>query len=313
MRTASILFVAIAAITATPALAQNGAGTTAATVLTLPAAPRPLAFGGAYAAVADDQLAVFYSPARLAVAPPSAGIAYQSLPLGAGAGSLGAALRAGPGTIGAGIQFLDYGEIDVVETDPGGGDHGIPAGERVSGGELALGLGYAVGIGRHLQVGAVARVLRIQLAEATASGTAWDLGASLALAAERVVVALALQNLGNDIGPARAAPLPRQLRIGTAIRLGNDFGPRTTLALDAFDRHGELRVAAGIEAGFAAPAGLEMVGRIGYRQEGHEETGPPFVFGAGIILKRIAVDYAYRAQGPLGVTHLFGISVHAQR
>lgn len=303
----------LAAALPAPAAAQSGAGTTSGVVLQLAPAPRSLALGGAYAALAADELGIFYNPARLALAAGAVGLAYQTLPLAAGAGSLAAALPAGPGVFGGGVQFLNLGEVDVVEPDPAGGEWGIPTGERVGGAEVALSAGYGVAIGP-VQVGAAAKLLRFQLAEVEATGAAFDLAAGAELFAGRLALGVSAQNLGGETGPGRPAPLPRLLRVGAAVRLGQGVGPRALLALEAMARHGRVALATGVEAGIAGAGGLELVGRVGYRHAPEaEQAEPPLVFGAGLALDRFALDYAYRSLGPLGAAHLFGVSIHVAR
>src|SRR5690606_3509906 len=64
------------AAAAAPVGAQDGAGGASAIVLQLAPAPRPLALGGAYAALARDPYALFYNPGRLAGAPRAVAAAY---------------------------------------------------------------------------------------------------------------------------------------------------------------------------------------------------------------------------------------------
>ncbi|HEX7049201.1 MAG TPA: PorV/PorQ family protein [Longimicrobiales bacterium] len=297
------------------AAAQDGVGTASAIVLQLAPAPRPLALGGAYAAIADDALSLFYNAAGLSAAPAAIELAYQTLPVGASAGSLAAALPLGPGVLGAGVRFLNLGDIDVVEPDPAtGGELGRPTGGRVGAGEVAVSAGYGIALGDHLRLGATATLLRLQIAEADALGAAFDLGASATVLDGRLVLAAAAQHLGPDVGVVRSAPLPRRLRAGAAVRIGDGVGPRATLSLEAIARDDRVGFASGIEAGLRAPGGLEFAGRIGYRDiRAIDGAQTPFVFGAGITLGTLTVDYAFRPLGPLGDGHMFGISLHPAR
>jgi len=309
-RAGFLLALATMALAPVPARAQDDAGTAAAVVLQLAPSPRPLALGEAYAALPADELSLFYNPARLAAALPAVGLAYQTLPAGAAAGSLATAAGFGPGVVGVGIQYLSYGEIDVIEPDPSrGGEYGRPTGERVGGGEVAIGAGYGLRLAAGLQLGAALKVLRLQLAEADAAGLAFDLGAGLELLGGRATLGIAAQNLGGEIGPGRPSPLPRRIRGGVGLRLGDSGGPRVGIALEGHAIGDRVVFASGLEATVVAPGGLALVGRVGYHPTIEGDARGPVVFGAGLSLDRFEVDYAFRDLGPLGGAHLFGISI----
>lgn len=319
MRRAAFLGLMIGLAAPAQALGQTGAGTASAAVLRLDPAPGPLALGGAYAALAEDPMTLFYNPARLDPRSAGLGMAFQTLPLDAGAGSIATAFPAGPGTVGLGTVFLDYGEVDVVEPDPGsGGERGVPTGERVGGGEVVIGAGYALPIGARLRLGLGLKLLRIQIAEAVGTGMAVDAGASMAVFGDRLVVSLAVQNLGPEMGAGRAAPLPTTVRLGTALRFEPGGAGRIALGVEASRQAGEVRLAAGLESGYAAGEEARLVARLGYRSVvravgASGAARDPVVFGAGLRLGRYTIDYAHRPLGPLGTTHLFGMTIHSGR
>lgn len=291
-----------------PAAAQEP-GSTSATVLDFAPTPRALALGGAYSALTDE-VSIFYNPARLAAAEPAVGAAYRMLPVEAGLGVASVALRLGPGTLGGGVQFLNYGEIEVIEPDPAsGGDIGVPTGERVGGGELAFTAAYGVRVAGRVEVGAAAKLLRLQLAEASSVGSAFDLGVGMEVWGGRVALGTALQNLGADIGPGRASPLPRMLRAGAALRLEGPRGLRTVIVAEALEQRGAVSPLGGIEVGAIGPGASALVGRIGYDGSAGEGARDPIVAGAGLVLDGLTLDYAYRALGPLGAAHIFGVTL----
>ncbi|HEX6939345.1 MAG TPA: hypothetical protein VF158_08025 [Longimicrobiales bacterium] len=303
------LALAVALGGAASAASAQDPGATAAAVLRLAPAPRAAALGGAYAPLADA-LSVFHNPARLAAAEPAAMLAYRMLPVEAGVGAASLALPLGPGTLGVGVMFLNYGEIDVVEPDPStGGEIGIPIGARVGGGELAATAAYGLRIPGGIEIGAAAKLLRLQLAEAAATGAAFDFGAGAEILDGRVMLGAAVQNLGDDIGPGRVSPLPRTVRAGAALRLDGPSGLRTVLVAEALERGGAVRPVGGIEVGYTGPGGTAVVGRVGYDGRGGAPWPESFVAGAGLTLDGLALDYAYRALGPLGAAHVFGIAL----
>lgn len=305
-RIAGLLLAALAS--GARAAAAQDLGATAAAVLRVAPAPRPLALGGAYAPFADV-LSVFHNPARLSAADPAAALAYRTLPVEAGIGAAALAARLGPGTFGIGAQFLNYGEIEVVEPDPStGGEVGLPTGERVGGGELVATAAYGVRLGGRLEFGAAAKLIRLQLAEASASGAAFDIGAAVQAWDGRVALGASVQNLGGDIGPGRDSPLPRMIRAGAAVRLEAPADLQAVFVAEAVEQGGAVSPLGGIEVGRVRP-GAAVVGRLGYDGSAGEGAREPFVAGAGILLGGLALDYAYRALGPLGATHVFGVTV----
>lgn len=298
-----------------PVFAQDGAGTTAGVLLELPPAPRALALGDAYAALAADELALFYNPARLAASAGAVGLAYQRYPFDAGAGSLAAARPFGPGVLGLGMRFLDLGEIEVVEPDPTFWEQrGRPTGARVGGGEIVVGAGYGISAAERVQLGVAATLIRRQIAESAETGAAFDAGAAVELWRRHVVLALAAQNLGAALGPGRAAPLPRTFRAAAAVRVGEGAGPRAAVTVGARARRGRTTLVSGLEAGFTLARDRLAVARIGYDGRFRDEGElAPLVVGGGVRVGRLAVDYAYRTLGPLGAAHQFGVSFHEAR
>lgn len=298
-------------LAAAPVHAQDGAGAASAVLLQLSPAPRPLALGGAYAALAHDPYALFFNPGRLAGAARAFGVAYHAYPSGVAAGSAAAALPFGRFALALGVHYLDFGEVEVLEPDPAyGGQRGKPTGEVVDGGEVLAAVGGAVMLGPALQVGGAAKALRLGLAGASDHGFAADLGASASLLHGRLRLGAAVQNLGPDVGPGRAAPLPRTVRVGAAVELGAATGFHTALATDAVHVEQRLSLATGVEAGYSNGAGLGLLARAGFdgRARGGDAASP-FVLGAGLVLGRFRLDYAYRDVGPLGTTHHFGFSI----
>jgi len=298
--------------TAAPLRAQEGAGTSSAILLQLAPAPRPLALGGAYAALARDPYALFYNPSRLAGTARTFGAAYHAYPAGIAAGSAAAALPFGRFALALGVHYLDLGEVEVLEPDPAyGGQRGRATGEVVDGGEVLAAVGAAFALAPSLQVGAAAKALRLGLAGASDHGFAADLGVSAVLFHGRLRLGTAVQNLGPEVGPGRAAPLPRTVRAGAALELGGAAGLRTILAADAVHVEQRVSFAAGLETGYRSGTGLGLVARAGFDGRARDgDAASPLTLGAGMVLGRLRLDYAYRGVGPLGATHHFGFSLH---
>jgi len=281
--------------------AAQGAGSSASTVLRVPPGPRPLALGGALVAV-PDAFGAEYNPASLP-GETTLAVAYQALPVGASAGAAALALPLGPVRLAFSARFLDYGEIEVIEERPDL-PIGDPTGETASGGELTTLLAAALRAGP-LHVGIAGRWLRLDVADLSDDAFSGDAGVILE-AVEDVRLGVSVQNLGGEVRAGRAAPLPRTWRAGASVRRGIR-GVRALATLESRHREDRTGLGAGLEL---AVGGQDLggVARIGY--ETRPEPGDafaPFVFGAGVRVDRITVDFAYRALGPLGSTRQVGL------
>lgn len=294
-----------------PGAAVQGTGSAGVALLQLSADARAAALGGVRAAQAADEAALFHNPARLGGAGRSLSLGIQVLPAGMTTGLLAGAFRLGPGSAGLGIRFLEMGAVDEVEPDPDyGGQRGRPTGRRVGGGEFAAEAGYGAGLGEFLQVGATARLLRVELAGQTATGAAVDLGAAAVLLGETLLLGAVLADLGPELGLGRPVKLPRSLRVAAALRPGR----QTAILLEANHRESRTSFAAGFEAGIARAAGTELVGRVGYDGRRRSEAGGSgLAFGGGVTVAELTIDYAFRPAGGLGAAHLFGLRFGGRR
>lgn len=281
--------------------AGQGAGASASTLLRVAPGPRPLALGGAGVALTGP-LALEYNPAG--TTPGRISGAYQSLPVDAVAGAASLGVPVGPAVLGVSLRFLDYGEIDVVEPRrdlP----VGVPTGEVATGGELSALVAGAVRAGP-LRLGLAARWFRMDVAGLSDDAFAADAGALLD-AGGGVTVGASIQGLGSEVEAGRSAPLLRTARVGAALsrRVG---GVSALVTAEARHREGRTGGAVGLELG-AGTGRVEGTVRGGY--ETRPDPGDvfaPLVFGGGVRIDRIEVDFAYRGLGPLGSTTQLGLS-----
>jgi hypothetical protein len=163
--TRPIRYAALFLIAATGAGAQatSTGGRHAAVILELPASARAQALGGGYAALVDDDAAVFYNAAQL-VAPAapdrSAGLSIQQYFASSTVAALSGAMRLGPGALALGIQVLNYGSEDEIVPDPNfGGQRGMATGGTVSASDMVLSAGYGV-TARRVRLGGAAKLVR---------------------------------------------------------------------------------------------------------------------------------------------------------
>ncbi|NIP78936.1 MAG: hypothetical protein GWM90_06945, partial [Gemmatimonadetes bacterium] len=172
------------------------------------------------------------------------------------------------------------------------------------GGELSALLGGAVRLGR-LRLGLAGRWLRLEVAGLGDDALAADAGALLD-AGGGLTLGASVQSLGPDVEAGRSAPLPRTVRVGAALR-PPVRGLHALITVEGRRREERNGAGAGIELG-TGTEGFEAVLRLGY--ETRVDPGDafaPLVFGGGIRVEGLTVDFAYRALGPLGSTRLVGL------
>jgi len=308
------LCVAAAALAARAdtARAQDGAGTTGAQVLQLPAGSRAASLSGAYTAATGDADVVFYNPAGTASLRVGAGISHLRYVEDISFSSASGAFRLGPVVISAGAAFLDAGDFTVIEPDPEyGGQRGRETGVVVSAHESAARLAVALPLadGR-LRIGAAAGAVMSDLAGENRSAALFDLGAQFDL--PYVTLGASVINLGRTLRGADLADadLPTELRAGATLEIGGSSPLGALISADVATRPGEGTTAllAGIETGLRprTPGGLGAVARLGFGSEGDDALGTLHV-GAGLSLGPVAVDYTFQDLEFFGGVHRFGV------
>jgi hypothetical protein len=285
-------------------------GRRAAVILELPASARALSLGDAYAAVGEDDAAIFYNPAQIAtVRGQAAGLSVERYLASSTLGAASAAARLGPGTAALGVQALSYGSEPEVVPDPAsGGEVGVPTGNRVSAGDVAVSVGYAVDVGA-LRVGAAAKVVNQRVAGSSGSAGAVDLGLAYDVGSA-LTVGAAVQHLGSGLRLAGVrSPLPRAARVGASVRALRG-GPLALLATAEVVGvgTGAARAAGGAEVTWQAPGVLMLAGRVGATARRPGDDAGPLSVGGSLLARRIALDYAYEPYDALGGgTHRLGV------
>lgn len=273
----------------------------------MPASTRAAGMGGAGVALVGDATAMFSNPAGLATVRRVALEAAYERYLGGTALSVAAmAMRFGRFNWGLGAQTLDYGsEPEIVPDSSTGGRRGTPTGALFSAVDVlaATSLVYRHGL---LAFGASAKYARQAIGGMAADAWAGDVGAALAVF-DIMAFGVAVRNLGGDMG--EGARLPRRAAVGLTL---NYTDPQGTFRLltTAEAQWGEgttwiVGAEGGIVVGGLAGAGL--VGRVGYAKRPDGFSTAPLSFGAGVVLGRLQVDYAYRGFQSLGTTHRVGL------
>lgn len=310
MRTIAPL-AALLLLTAPAAAGTQGA--TAFDFLSIDAAPRPAAMGGAYTAVSDDADGMLYNPAGLAfMSSNQASFAhadlYQGLTQdylalaahGEGDQRLGSRRLLGDGQ-GAGLylETFDFGAIQRTtladQNGAGLGSFGVR--------DWALGAAYARRPLDWLGVGAAVKYIREDIDNTTAQTAAVDLGAHVDLEKtiqQPVALGASIQNMGP-------APRYRVVRepLPTTLRLGFAWQPRVayTVAVDLVQaRSGAMSTRIGGEWRPTKFAAL----RLGWN--GQNDAGPGVTVGASLTWRKLRFDYAFVPYGDVGNAQRIGAS-----
>ena len=309
-RTARRPLAAIIAVALALAVRPSGrlAAQTEGSVLPiLPGSTRSAALGGAGAALVGDAGAMFANPAGIAtIRHLSVEGSYQPYLAGSVVSSAALALRVSRFTLGFGAQALDYGSEPVIVPDPStGGRRGMETGasfhpyEGLAATSLVYRRGFAA-------LGVTAKYDRQQYGSEVSDAWAGDVGLAIAVF-DIMAMGVSVQNLGGDL--EAEALLPRRTRAGITL---NYTDPQGTLRLlttleGQWTRDRSAVLVQGLEVGVVR-GGAGLIGRLGYSTRPTVTAASRWTFGGGIVLGRLAVDYAFQGYGVLdGDTHRVGL------
>jgi len=273
----------------------------------IPASTRGAALGGAGAALVGDAGALFSNPAGIAtVRRVAVEVAYERYLAGTAFSSAAVAVRFGRLDWGFGAQALDYGTEPVIVPDSStGGRRGTATGAEFRSVDLlaTTSLVFRRGL---LALGASAKYARQTIGSAAADAWAGDVGVALAVF-DIMAFGAAVRNIGGDMG--NGARLPRRAAVGLTLNYTDPQGTfRLLTTAEAQWGEGTTWIVAA-EGGvvFGGLAGAGLVGRVGFAHRPPEVAGSPVSVGAGVVLGRLQLDYAYRAFDALGGTHRIGL------
>jgi hypothetical protein len=290
----------------------QGAGSTGAQVLQFLAGGRASALSGAFTAISGDVDALFYNPAGAASLRLGAGLAYETYVEDISLASFAGALKLGPVSLGLSALFLDGGEVREVVPDPlFGGNTGMATERSVSATEGIARLSFAMPLNDRLRVGASAGFVFSSIAEVSRGTPSVDLGAQYDLAFGSI--GISLLNAGGSLsGDSVAdADLPTEARVGAAVGLNRPDGLGVQITGDVVARLRESSAGflIGAEAGYRATAqrALGAVARVGFSGADGDGALSSLRLGAGLTVKRVAVDYTYQNLDFYGAVHRFGV------
>jgi hypothetical protein len=283
-------------------------GTTGGVLLEIPATARSMAMGGASAALLGDAGSVFGNPAGLAPIKGTAlSVSYERYLVDSWLASAALAVRINKFDLGFGIHILDFGSDTAYVPDPAfGGDRGLPTGTTI-GAYDALGVGtltYRRGL---LSAGVSFKALREHIGMGgSPSDNATAFGADVGIAAaffDIAALGVVVQNVGSPVhgGTSARAPLPHATRVGFTINFVDPQGTARLLTTTEWvgPSSGGNYWIFGFEGGVVS-GGVGLLGRLGILTgRGGGALRSP-VFGGGLILHSLRLDYAYQGVDVLG-------------
>ena len=301
----AVVSIALLVLTAGPP-ARLPAQSEGSILTALPGSTRAAALGGAGAALVGDAGAVFANPAGIATIR-HLGLegSYEPYLQGTAITTAAMALRVSRLTWGVGAQAFDYGsEAEIVPDPATGGRRGMPTGASFHPYE-ALALTSLVYRRGFAAIGVTGKYDRQQFGAEVRDTWAGDVGLAVAVF-DIMAFGVSVQNLGGDLGDG--ALLPRRTRAGLTLNYTDPQGTYrllTTLEGQWTRDHSAVLVQ-GLEAGVVTN-GVGLVGRVGFATRPAVTDASPWSFGAGVVLGRLAVDYAFRSFEMMGGTHRVGL------
>ena len=155
-------------------------------------------------------------------------------------------------------------------------------------------------------LGVTAKYDRQQYGSQVSDAWAGDIGLAIAVF-DIMAMGVSVQNLGGDL--EAEALLPRRTRAGITL---NYTDPQGTLRLlttleGQWTRDRSAVLVQGLEVGVVR-GGAGLIGRLGYSTRPAITAASHWTFGGGIVLGRLAVDYAFQSYGVLeSDTHRVGL------
>jgi hypothetical protein len=303
----AVVSIAILVLTASPR-ARLTAQSEGSILTALPGSTRAAALGGAGAALVGDAGAVFANPAGIATIR-HLGLegSYEPYLQGTAISTAAMALRVSRFTWGVGAQAFDYGsEAEIVPDPATGGRRGMATGASFHPYE-ALAVTSLVYRGGFAALGVTGKYDRQQFGAEVRDAWAGDVGIAVAVF-DIMAFGVSVQNLGGDLGGGDGALLPRRTRAGLTLNYTDPQGTYrllTTLEGQWTRDHSAVLIQ-GLEAGVVTN-GVGLVGRVGYATRPAVTDASPWSFGGGVVLGRLAVDYAFRSFDMMGGTHRVGL------
>jgi hypothetical protein len=281
------------------------------------ASTRALAMGDANTAGRDDDV-IFYGPAQLAVARGTSVQAERYFDRLSG-GTISSTGRLANGGIGVGAQLVEGRNVDLCPTasiiPPSLGGPFTSAPRMLS---RALGVVGGAGTFKRFHLGAAGKYVSAQADAQRTSRFLLDLGVSRDFQLRDFLplsAALAVQNIGTSAVDTNTliTPLRGALGLGSGFPVGPlDVAAAMQLAVErngtmSIVQHGRFLAGIGTEVGYTWLDGYSFAIRAGERVSPAGADLRHFTFGAGVVLDRVAVDYAGEDRAGFRIAHRIGV------
>jgi len=281
---------------------NSNAGTSAFSFLKINVGARPVALGGAFTGLANDETALYYNPAGIAdLETDRYVLGYHNYFVDMQSGFVGYIRSLNERqTVGFYANYLNYGTF--TETDLQGnvtGDFG--------GGDFMLAATFAMRQSRLFSVGATAKFIRESIQDYSATGIALDIGARYTTDRGRYTAGLMVQNLGtqlSSLGEGEKDGLPMMLRGGGSARpkgLPMMFVGDVIIPFD-----NDIDFALGVEYYELAPLYLRLGWNSfgsNYRAEDSDDGLAGLSMGIGFDYNSMQLSYAFTPAADLGESH----------
>lgn len=295
-----------------PAMAgkdNDNVGTTVFNFLKIDAGARPMALGGAFTGLADDENSLYYNPAGIVALDGKRFIAgYHNYIFDMQSGFLGYIHPLGADkSLALQVNYLNYG--DFIRTDEDGNEDGT-----FGGSDLLLAGTFAMELRPNVYVGLSGKFFYEKIDTYSSSGLAADLGAKFVLKRDRysdsamTVIGLMIQNLGGQISSfadgGETYSIPTVIRAGFSAILRELPFLVTADVVKPLDN--DFYLAGGVEFLKLYPLYL----RIGYttfgtnyKTDGGDGALAGFTAGFGVSYKKMQISYTISPQADLGTSH----------
>lgn len=282
---------------------NDDAGTSAFSFLKINVGARPVAMGGAFTGLADDETALYYNPAGIARLEEDRFIAgYNNMFVDMQSGFIGLIRKQDfDRSYALYASYLNLG--DFVQTDRLGNITG-----EFGGTDFVFGATYAVTIKESYALGVSAKFIYESVQDFSSTGIAFDIGAHYRTFRGRFQAGLMVQNIGvqlSSLGSGDTESLPTTFRLGSALRLRGlpvQFTGDLILPVD-----NDIDFAIGGEYFELKPVFLRLGWNSfgsNFRANGSDDNLAGFSAGIGIdIKKRWHFAYSVSPGADLGDSH----------
>lgn len=294
---------------------SSGAGTSVFNFLKIDVGARPIAMGGAFTGVADDETSLYYNPSGITDLEGKHFIAgYHNNVFDMQSGFLGYVHPVGPDhRIAAQINYLSYG--DFIRTDGNGEELGT-----FGGSDMLFAASYAMRVRQNLSLGVTLKYIYEKIDTYSASGIAGDIGAKFIIKRDlydnsiQAAAGIMIQNVGTQLSTfvdgSEKYDLPLTFRMGVS---GYPKGLPLLLAGDIIlPTDNDLYIALGAELLRLKPLFIRMGWTsfgLNYQTEaGAKDNLAGFSVGFGVEHKQMHISYTLSPQSDLGTSHRITIT-----